>query len=155
MFEPTVHEYSTPFEGDTAAAFDLARTALVSQGFEILKETATEMRAQGPGMHSNQQPPIVGVSDFLLRVAGSKIAATATLGGVAKMKAFVVLFPPGLVISLTLMGFFMGSDEWWYGFLLVAPWLLISPWMASMMERTTVKAVDSMVRGMAQVGSRK
>jgi hypothetical protein len=155
MFEPKVHSYSTPFAGNTEAAFDLARTALVSQGFEILIETATEMRARGPGMHSNQQPAIMGVTDFLIRVAGSRIAVTATLGGVATMKAFVVLFPPGLMLSLMFLPWFMGEPATWWGFFMVVPWMLVSPRIARSLERKTERAVDGMVRGMVQVGNRK
>ena len=155
LFEPKVHEYSTPFDGNSEAAFDLARTALVSQGFEILVETDTEMRARGPGMHSNQQSAILGVTEFLIQVAEPRIAATATLGGVATMKVFVTLFPPGLVLSIMLIPWFMGEPVPWWGLLMVAPCMLISPWIAASLERKTERAVDGMVRGMAQVGNRK
>ena len=155
MFKPTVHEYSEPFRGDIASAFGLARTALVSQGFEILADTGSELRAQGPWMRSTHQAAIVGASDLLLRVDGSMIAATATLGGVARMRAFVVLFPPALILSLMLMPLFQGNPvPWVHAGLMIAPWLLISPWMANSMERRTRRAVDAIVRGMIQVGSR-
>ncbi|MEE8581213.1 MAG: hypothetical protein V3T33_06450 [Myxococcota bacterium] len=42
MFDAKVHEAMAPWVGDAAAAFDLARTALVSQGFEVLEESPSE-----------------------------------------------------------------------------------------------------------------
>ncbi len=155
MFQPTVYKHSTPFDGNREAAFDLARTALVSQGFEILAETDSELRARGPGMHSNRQSAILGVSDFLIQIAGSRIAATATLGGVATMKTFVMLFPPALVLSIMIAPLFAGEPVTWWGLLMVAPWLLISPRIAASLERNTEQAVDVMLGGMAHAGSRK
>jgi len=57
MFKASIHEISADFEGDPDAAFDLAKTSLVFQGFEIVAETDTELRAKGPGLHNNHQPP--------------------------------------------------------------------------------------------------
>ena len=151
MFDPKVHEYSTSFRGDAAAAFDLARSALLSQGFEILKETDSEFCTEGPGMHSNHQSPLVGVSVFRLNVSATAITATATLGGIAKMAAFIYLFPPGLVISLVVGMMLAGHDMSWGVLLAAAPWLFLSPWMASSMERKTRNSVDGLVRGMAQM----
>jgi hypothetical protein len=146
----TVHECSAPFGGSVRAAFDLARVALVSQGFEILTDTDAELRASGPGMQSNRQPPIVGVSELQLRASGGEIVATATLGAVARLKAFVVLFPPLLVLSLAVVG---QSFSWaWVG--MIGVWLVVSPFMATAIERRTADAVDRMVRGMVQVGQR-
>ncbi len=155
MFEPDVHEYATSFSGDAEAALDLARTALVSQGFEIVSNDTSEMRLRGPGMQSNRQSPLLGATDIWLRVTGSEIAARATLGGVAKMKAFVTWFPPGLVLSLTLMPLLFGEPVPLWGFAMLVPWLFISPILAAAIRRSTERAIDAMVRGMAQVGERR
>ncbi len=156
MFEPEVHEFRTSFHGDAGAALGLARTALVSQGFEITADGSSEMRLRGPGMHSNRQSALLGATDIWLRVTGSEIAVTATLGGVARMKAFVTLFPPGLILSLFGMGWIVGGSSlpWYWVLAMVAPWLLLSPWMAASIRRSTEQAIDGMVRGMALAGSR-
>jgi hypothetical protein len=150
MFEPGIHEYEVPFGGDARAAFGVARTTLLSQGFEIVSDSETEMVARGPGMHSNQQSPIVGVSDFRLLIAEGRVAASATLGGVAKMRAFVYLFPPGLAVALILLFTLLGVDFSWTMVLWAAPWLVLSPWMASSMKRKTVASIERLVRGMVQ-----
>ena len=96
MFKPDIHERSVPFRGNAEAAFDLARTTVLSQGFTIATDTHDELTAVGPGMQSNRQSPLVGASRLRLRVVSSTIVCTATLGGVATMKKFVYLFPPAL-----------------------------------------------------------
>jgi hypothetical protein len=157
MFEPEVHEYRTSFAGDADAALDLARTALVSQGFEITSNGSSEMRLSGPGMRSNRRSALLGATDVWLRITGSEIAVTATLGGVARMKAFVTLFPPGLILSLFVPAWITGTQtlEWPWVAMMIVPWLFISPLMAASMKRSTEKAIDGMVRGMAQVGSHR
>ena len=149
-----VFECSAPFRGRAEAAFDLARTTLVSQGFQIESESHDEMKAVGPGMHSNHQPPIVGASRLQVRAAGSTITARATLGGVATMRAFVLLFPPGLVLSLFVIFKLAGMDVSWLMLLAAAPWVLIGPLMAGSIERRTTRAVEALVRGMVHAAER-
>ena len=153
MFAPTVHECSAALRGSPDWAFDLATTALLSQGFEIVHRSDTELRCQGPGMQSNQQSPLLGVSDFRLRIASSVIAVKATLGGVARMKAFLYLFPPGLALVLAASTGLFGEEFSWPVVGWAAPWLVLSPLMASSLERRTTRAVESLVRGMAQAHS--
>lgn len=101
-------------------------------------------------MHSNRQPALLGATRLNLKISSSSITAKATLGGVAKMKAFVYLFPPGLVLFLALINsFFSTGGSWWY-VLIVLPWILIAPLIGRALERSTTTAVDRLVRGMAQ-----
>ena len=155
MFEAKIYRFSTEFSGDASAAMDVGRIALLSQGFNILSDTGSELHAHGPGMHSNSQPPLVGATDFIIQVGSSTVAATATLGGIARMKKFLYLFPPGLALSLGLFGAFAEIEKLWYSLLFAAPWLLFSPVMARAMEHKTIQAVDSLIRGMAQAGANR
>jgi hypothetical protein len=152
MFMPKEYRSSAPFNGDIEDAFNIARTSLLSLGFEISMPSKYELHAIGPGMHSNQQPALLGVSELKLHVDSSIITAVATLGAAAKMKAFVYIFPPALILLLYLVFFFIGMNVTWHHALWVVPWFFISPWMGGMIERKTTQAVDSLVRGMAQCG---
>jgi hypothetical protein len=149
VFEAKRYEYSTPFRGDPAAAFTLAKTALLALGFEILPGSSAELRAEGPGMRSTQQSALLGVSQFRFQIAASTLTASATLGGVASMKAFVTLFPPGLILSLVVLFAVLGQGISILGLWLVVPWLVISPLMAALIERRTTRAVDRLARSMA------
>ena len=154
MFDPKVHEYAAPLRGDAAAALDVARTALLSLGFEIVTDSAAELRAHGPGMRSNREPALLGATELRLQVMNSQIAARATLGGVATMKTFLYLFPPGLVLLLSAVFALAGRGVWWVGLAWVLPWLFISPLMAFAIERRTTRAVDRLVSGMAGARAR-
>ena len=150
MFEPKEYKYSIPFTGNAENAINVARTSLLALGFEISAISENELYATGPGMHSNQQPALLGASTLKLRVDASSITAIAKLGSAAKMKAFVYIFPPALVLILLLIFGLLGMDVSWYYVLLVLPWIFIAPWMGNMIERGTTQAVDRLVRGMAQ-----
>ncbi len=69
IFDPKEHTYSTPFNGKPGDAFNVARTALLSLGFEILVDSDSELKAEGPGMHSNRQPELLGVSLLQLNIS--------------------------------------------------------------------------------------
>lgn len=155
MFAASEYRYSVPLRGSAAAAFDIARTALLSQGFEILHDSADELSAEGPGMQSNRQPAIVGASRMCFRVASSTLSVTATLGGVARMKAFVYLFPPGLVLVLYGTFRLAGMAVPWQILLAAAPWIVVAPVMVAGMRRRTTRAVERLVRGMAQAAAKK
>jgi hypothetical protein len=154
MFKPTEHTYTVPFNGNAADAFNVARTALLSLGFEIVVDSETELKAEGPGMHSNRQPELMGVSMLRLNISSYKITATALLGGVARMKTFVYLFPPGLLGFLFILNYLLGVKMTWFFFLIVLPWVFIAPLIGKSLDRKTSRAVDRLVRGMAQAKTR-
>jgi len=149
VFEPKRYEYSTPFRGDPDAAFTFAKNILLAQGFEILPGSSAELRATGPGMSSTRQSALRGVSEFRCQIAASALTVSATLGGVAGMKAFVTLFPIGLILSLVVLSAALGRGISVLGLGLAAPWLVISPLMAALIERRTIRAVDRLARAMA------
>lgn len=155
MFGARTHRVSAPLEGDPDAAFDVARTALLALGFEILRESEDALHARGPGKQSNQQPPLLGVSEFHAAVGRRAVEVAATLGGVARMKAFVCLFPPGLLALLALTFLAVGMQPSWSLALFALPWLAFSPWIASGLERRTTEAVDRLTRGMARARRRR
>ena len=149
VFEAKQYEYSTPFRGDPDAAFALAKTTLLALGFEILPGSSAELRAEGPGMRSTQQSALLGVSEFRFQIAASTLTASVTLGGVASMKAFVMFFPIGLILSLVVLLAVLGQGVSYLGLWLTLPWLVLSPLMAALIERRTTRAVDRLARSMA------
>ncbi|MBW2268061.1 MAG: hypothetical protein JRH16_05760 [Deltaproteobacteria bacterium] len=154
MFDARVHECSAPLLGGASAALDVARTALLSLGFEIVAESESQLSARGPGLHSNHQPALLGASELSFQVTPASVDARATLGGVATLKAFLYVFPPGLALVLMLGFAAMGMGVLWQTALAVAPWLVLSPWLAASIERKTTQAVERLVHGMAGAPAR-
>ncbi len=152
MLAPTVYNYSVPFAGNAAKVLDVARTTLLSLGFEIQIDTPSELAARGPGMHSTQQPALLGATSVHLRLSSSEITAEAILGGAATMKRFIVLFPPGLMVSLLLFNNIFVAPVSLIHLLWVLPWFAVAPLFGRAIERSTIRAVERLVRGMAQAG---
>jgi hypothetical protein len=150
VFDAKQFEYSAPFRGDPDAALSLAKASLLALGFEILPGSNAELRAVGPGMRTTQQPALLGVSEFRFQIAASALTTTATLGGVARMKAFLTFFPPGLILSLVVGLAAFGQGVSHLGLWLALPWIVISPMMAVLIERRTTRAVERLTRSMAR-----
>ncbi len=150
MLKATHYQTSIPFHGDADEAMKLAKTTLLSLGFEISNSTATELRVRGPGMHSSQQPALLGVTSLTLKINGYAITADAKLGGAAAMRTFIFVFPPALMLFLLLVFELMKMDVSWVHGAWILPWFVIAPWMGSMIERKSTRAVNSLVNGMAQ-----
>jgi hypothetical protein len=100
-------------------------------------------------MRRTQQSALLGVSDFRFQISASTLTVSSTLGGVATMKAFVSLFPLGLILSLMVLFAVLGHGISYLSLWLAAPWLVISPLMAALIERRTIRAVDRLARSMA------
>jgi hypothetical protein len=149
MFDPKVHECSHPLRGSAEAALDVARTALLALGFEIVAEDAGQLHALGPGLQSNRQPALLGASELHIRLDRTRVSARATLGGVATLRAFLFVFPPALALLISAIGLLSGVDVGWTALLSVSPWLVLSPWLAAALERHTMRAVDRLIHGMA------
>ncbi len=149
MFEPKRYEFTTAFRGDPERAFARAKEALLAQGFEILPGSSAELRATGPGMRSTRQPALLGASELRFQLSASTLTVSATLGGVARVKAFVTLFPVGLILSLVALLAALGQGVSYLGLGLAVPWLFASPLMAALIERRTTRAVDRLARSMA------
>ena len=150
MFGQKEYRYSIPFSGNAKDALNIARTSLLSLGFEILHISEKELFATGPGMHSTQQPDLLGVSKIKLNIHSSSITAVASLGAAAKMKTFVYIFPPALLLILLLTFVLMGMNVSWIYAVWILPWIFIAPLMGKLIERKTTRAVDRLVRGIAQ-----
>jgi len=149
VFEPKRYEYSTAFRGDPDRAFARAKDVLLAQGFEILPGSSAELRATGPGMRSTRQPALLGVSELRFQISASLLTVSATLGGVSRVKAFVTLFPVGLILALVVLFAALGQGVSYLGLGLAVPWLIISPLMAALIERRTMRAVERLARSMA------
>jgi hypothetical protein len=67
------------------------------------------------------------------------------------MKAFVTLFPPGLVLTLWVIFRVVGMKAPWQVLLAAAPWFLLAPLLSAGLERRTKRAVEALVRSLARV----
>ena len=150
MFEARVFRYETPHSGSISGSMQVVRTALLGLGFEVEGRGESQLYAVGPGMHSNQQPELLGVSELWLDISDGKVRIEAILGAVAKFKKFVALFPPLLIISLYIpAALFDESVDWTIGLWGFA-WIFLAIPINRALDSRTERAVARLARGMAQ-----
>lgn len=150
---------TVPFTGNAAKATEIARSTLLPLGFQVVSSSDYELRATGPGINSTRENPLKGISEATIVVRSSAIEMQAALGGVRKMKLFLMFFPLGMallfmivfgVIALSVPVF----RRWWV-FLIplaaLAPWLFLSPMMIRMIERRTNQAIDTLLNNMVML----
>lgn len=157
-------EYSktVPFTGKAAKALEVARATFLPQGFQIVASTDYELRVTGPGLNSTKENPLKGITEasIIIRPSASAIEMKATLGGVEKMKKFLIFFPLGLALfflivfgALTLtLPTLRNPIFLLIPLLALSPWLFLSPWMSRMIGTRTVRAIDTLLNNMAILG---
>ena len=151
MLTTPEYESKTSFSGPAAVALETARITFLGHGFEVVRATDQTLEVRGPGMSSNKQPPLHGVSEATVEVRGSHATIRARLGGVATMKRFTALFPAGLGLFFFLMfGVTDGFGESWKIAAGMAPFALFFPLLGVAIEKKTRGAVDGLLRSMKE-----
>lgn len=158
-------EYSktVPFTGRASKALEVARSTFLPQGFQLTANTEYELRVTGPGINSTRENPLKGISEasIIIRPSTSAIELMATLGGVRKMKLFLIFFPLGMallflivfgVLALNLPDF---RRPWIFliPILSLSPWIFLAPLMARSIAKRTVQAIDTLLNNMVMMGN--
>jgi hypothetical protein len=158
-------EYSktVPFTGRASKALEVAKSTFLPQGFHFVTSTDYELRVVGPGINSTRENPLKGITEasIIIRPSASAIEMKATLGGVEKMKKFLIFFPLGMaILFLVVFGVLalqlpdMRRPIFFLIPLLVfSPWLFLAPLMTRMIGRRTVEAIDTLLNNMAMLGN--
>jgi hypothetical protein len=157
-------EYSktVSFTGRASKALEVARSTFLPQGFQLVTSTEHELRVTGPGINSTRENPLKGISEasIIIRPSTSVIEMVATLGGVEKMKKFLIFFPLGMallflivfgILALTLPDF---RRPWIFliPILALSPWLFLAPLLARAIGKRTVQAIDTLLNNMVMMG---
>jgi hypothetical protein len=153
---------SLPFRGDPDKAFRLAESALTALGFRITGRSATSLEVEGPGMFGSRQNDLAGASVIRITNGHGELAMEADLGGVARMKRFLTLFPVGLCLFLTVFFFVLfsilfGPGPWTMPVLgmtggMAVLWSILGPLIAGTFRRRTVRGLDTLLANMVTVG---
>ena len=157
---PTEYSKTVPFTGHEARALDVARSAFVGQGFQIVASNDNELRVTGPGISSTREDPLKGVSEASIIVRSSAIQIKAILGGAQKLKTFLRFFPMGMGLFFMIV---FGVLAWrlppfrhaWIfliPLLALSPWLFLAPLIARSIEKKTEQSVDTLLSNMMMMG---
>lgn len=152
----------------------MALVTLTNTGFAIVKRDENSADLTGPGLNSTSQNPLLGASSIHLRVNGERLYLDAELGGVERMRKFLMRFPFMLGLGLGLLfgvvgGIFFGrlfgvgfGIPWAQGMtwllvtiggsmLPVAPWFVLAPMMSRMIRTRTQDALTILVQNSIQL----
>lgn len=154
-------ETSKPYSGSPEELLRSFVPTLTQLGFRLEKQTPDSREFVGPGMSSSRQSPLLGASRILVRIEGRDVRVQAELGGVAKMKRFLVMLIGGLCVGLGALFGGLGAAglmksrnggefHFWIVLLPFVPWVFLIPWMARLIEKRTRAALDTLVHNLVQ-----
>lgn len=148
-----------PFTGSTERAFDLALTTLTGHGFGIDEESADVLTFSGPGLMSTRQSPLLGATWLRLARVGSNLQLEADLGGVRRMRKFLVLFPPGLALFLLAVFQLIPGFNMQVAVIAavasISPWIVLTPLFSVMIQKRTVRSLEVLLQNLAAAGERQ
>jgi hypothetical protein len=141
-------------EGPPEKSLAVVRDALVANAFTIAKVSKTGFTATGPGMNTNNQNTIRGVSMAEVHAEGNRLHISAELGAARRLGLFAILFPPGLRLILAAVFAVAGLNHRnavYVPLFIAAPWLVLGPLLARMLRRRTAQAVDALLQSAASI----
>jgi hypothetical protein len=94
--EPKQHECSAEMRGDAGRVLDALVIALAASGFRVERRTASEVELTGLASFSSHRSALFGVTRIVARASNRRLAITAELGGVERMRRFLLLIPLSL-----------------------------------------------------------
>ncbi len=147
-------------------ALRIIRDALIANGFGIEAREEFQFTARGPGMLSSRENAIRGVTKARVTSSRGRIEIQAELGGVARLRRFVTLFPIalGMLLATTFLLIVWATGELgkrpvnvWIPLvaplLSTLPWLILGPWMARLFRRRTERAIELLLQSAANNAS--
>ena len=148
---------SIPFAGDPAKAFDMATTILTGNGFRIVEKGEHSLAFSSPGMSSTKQNPLLGASEIRVERRVGELEIQAELGGVQRMRTFLILFPIGLALFLFVLFGILFREK---GILFTAgvsvgpllPWVVLTPLLSAVTKRRTERALTDLLANMDMAG---
>ena len=146
MFEPV--RLRLPLSAKPSTALERADQTLRPLGFEFAERSESRRLYRGPSLNSTKENPLIGAGRLELQVEGGDLLVEADLSGTHKLMAFVIFFPPGLVLALSVLFLFVldgfePRDTLWHGI-----WLVLGPGMAWWIRRRSRERVERFARSL-------
>ena len=150
----TRYETDAPLARDAADALDRAEAALSAAGFRIADRPRDGLVAEGPGLRSTNQNPLLGATRIELTAGGRTLRAAAEMGGVDWMRRFVTWFPQALGLGIGLIGVaaLWPAGNWRATRAVVIasaattlPWIVIGPLVGRWIRGRSEAAVDALL----------
>lgn len=146
------YERTVAVSGSPEAALDVAEASLRARGFAISTEGQRALVAKGPGLRSTKQDPLLGVSWARVSAVPGGLRMEAELGGTERMRKLLLLLVAGLevvfivgfgIVWLVLPTLRRMPILWLFVIAPTIPWLFFLPFLAGLIRKSTVIALDT------------
>lgn len=155
------YKISKAFSGSQEQLLRSFVTTLTQLGFRLEKQSHDTKEFLGPGMSTTRQSPLLGASVIHVKIEGRYVKVNAELGGVTRMKRFMVILIGSLCVGLGLIfgglaaaGLLKsrngGEVHWWVVLLPFLPWIFLIPLISRSLEKRTRNAIETMVHNLVQ-----
>lgn len=146
---------SASVTGDPSQFMNVALSTLTMAGFRVSSRSEHNLTLKGPGWNSTHESGLTGASAIHLAWGSGRLELNAELGGVDRMKCFLLLFPIGIlavvfVAVASAAGLTSAAALTTGGNLLL--WMAVVPLMIHWQRRRTCRALDALLVNSAAAG---
>jgi hypothetical protein len=148
-----------PIQGDGHTLLEKARSVFVQEGYSVSPISGHRFEASGGHPLHNNKNPIHGISRAVFMVSAGMLTVETDLGGVRKLRNFLVIFPPSLGLFLavvfTLAGDFADQPPYMaivVAFAPIAPWAVLAPVLTYVFRRRTIRTLETLLQNLQSVG---
>ena len=142
-------------QGDGRKFLEKAQSIFMHEGYTVSPISGHRFEASGGHPLRKNQSPIHGVSRAVFMVSPGTLTVEAELGGVRKLRNFLLIFLPGLGLLLGVVFFAVGmfADQPSYmpfvvAFAPLAPWVVLLPVLVYVFRRRTIRALDTLLQNL-------
>jgi len=142
-------------QGDGRRFLDKAQSIFMQEGYVVSSISGHRFEASGGNPLQNNKNPIHGVSRAIFLVSPGTLTVEAELGGVRKLRNYLLIFLPGLGLFLAVVFSLVGmfADGPWYmpfvvAFAPLSPWVILVPILVYAYRRRTIRAIDTMLKNL-------
>ncbi len=168
FYEADEYSRSVPCTGNPEEVIEKATDLLIVSGFQIDRQSPTEVTATGKGINSTRENPLRGASEIHFRCTSGTLSLHADLSGAMRLKRFAIWFPFVLCSGIAVVGcvaftiaqaqFPAAQNGLQLAFMIVpavcflaaAPWFFLGPMLAKRIESNTREALDLLLTNIAK-----
>ncbi len=167
--EPRTYETSADMRGDPGRVLDALVIALAGSGFRVERRAPSEVVLAGPSPIGTHRNMLIGASRILARASARRLVITAELGGIERVRRFMLLIPLWICLSLAavlgvvlpLVASQRPGERGWIVFAPMIPFvciflvvgLVVRPVATRMMELRTKQALDALAISVGTIGA--
>lgn len=147
-------------QGDGQKALEHVRLIFMKEGYEVSTISSKRIEVSGGSPLNKKNGPLHGVSRAVFQVSAGSLLVEADLGGIRKLRNFLILFLPGLGLFLAIAFLLSGVTRDYpaymafvFAFLPLAPWVVVGPAVLYFKRRGTIQALETLLKNLGSAAN--